>query len=104
MLQVDGEAIPQSKAIERFLSRKFGLLGKTPAQEAQIDALCETVIDMKQAYQKVRGDQEKSDEWFSKTLPESTAVFEKMVPASIAEMAEPTYAHVVIYYYYSQFY
>ncbi|XP_048742610.2 S-crystallin SL11-like [Ostrea edulis] len=49
VLEVDGKMIPQSRAIERFLAREFGLYGKTNMDAANIDVVCETVTDFFQA-------------------------------------------------------
>jgi len=46
--------IPQSKAIERFLARRFGLLGSSDTDAALIDAFAEHCRDVKTAYQPVR--------------------------------------------------
>ena len=54
LLEVDGAQIGQSKAIERFLATQFGMMGSTPVEAGQVDQLCETVRDIKDAYQKVR--------------------------------------------------
>ena len=53
-LEVDGVIIPQSKTIERFLARRFNMMGETDVQGAQIDSICECVRDFKDLYQKVR--------------------------------------------------
>ncbi|CAJ0953764.1 unnamed protein product, partial [Mesorhabditis belari] len=45
VLEVDGEMIPQSAAIGRFVARKFGLGGKTPAEEAWVDAIVDLFKD-----------------------------------------------------------
>jgi glutathione S-transferase len=37
ILEVDGVAIGQSKAIERFVAAKVGLLGASPIEAAHID-------------------------------------------------------------------
>ena len=72
-LDVEGVIIPQSKAIERYLARRFNLMGDTDLQSAQIDSICECVREFKDMYQKVRAkpEDEKSDamnEWFTVTL------------------------------------
>jgi glutathione S-transferase len=47
--------ISQSKAVERYISRKYGLMGSNEIEAARIDAVCESVRDLKDAYQKVKG-------------------------------------------------
>lgn len=87
ILEVDGAKIGQSKAIERFLARELGFMGSSPVEAAQIEMLCEHVIDFKQAYQKVRGitddteKEKKMKEWFDETLPTNVALAEKSLPA-----------------------
>jgi len=86
-LEVDGVKMGQSKAIERFLAKEFGLMGGTAVEGAQIDQLCETVRDLKDAYQKVRNvkdeDEKKTamEKWFAEDLPGHVKAAEKSVPA-----------------------
>ncbi|CAE7455353.1 GST1 [Symbiodinium natans] len=87
LLEVDGAKIGQSKAIERFLSRELGLAGSSPIEAAQVDQLGETVRDIKDAYQKVRGlkdEEEKKkgmEKWFAEDLPGWCKLTEKSLPA-----------------------
>ena len=67
--------IPQSKAIERFLARKFSLMGCSETEAALIDAFTEHVRDVKTEYQPVRKavGEEKAKQleiFFRDTLPE----------------------------------
>ena len=61
MLEVDGQMIGESKAIERFVARLGGLMGANEVEAAQIDAMAEHVRDINTAYQKIRAmkDEEK---------------------------------------------
>ena len=75
-LEVEGEVIYQSKAIERFLAKKFDLMGSTPFEEAKIDSYCETIRDLRDAYYKIRTEKLSPEEkesamakYFSETLP-----------------------------------
>ncbi|CAI5441896.1 unnamed protein product [Caenorhabditis angaria] len=45
VLSVDGFEIPQSMAILRYVSRKFGFAGKTPEEEAWVDAIVDQFKD-----------------------------------------------------------
>lgn len=45
VLEVDGHQIPQSVAIARFVARKTGHAGKTPLEEALVDALADQFKD-----------------------------------------------------------
>lgn len=70
----------QSKTIERYLARTFGLMGTNDLEAAQIDCITEHCRDIKDAQQrkrfsamvKDRSDEEKEEakqEWFDKDLP-----------------------------------
>jgi len=83
-LEVDGVTIPQSKSVERFLARRFNMMGSNDLQYAQIDAICESVRDFKDMYQKVRvlPDDEKDSgmkEWFTVTLVERLSLLENQL-------------------------
>ena len=47
ILEVNGTKIFQSKAIQRYVAGKTGLLGATAEESALIDAICESVFDLK---------------------------------------------------------
>ena len=56
-LQVGGEngtVIGQSKAIERFLARRFGFIGDTDLDAALVESIGEAIVDCRNAYMKVR--------------------------------------------------
>lgn len=87
ILYVNDVPIPQSKAIERFLAKKFRMLGKSPVDAAQIDAICEHVRDIKDSYQAVKRtpDAEKEaaiKKFFDEGLPEHCAKLEKSLPTA----------------------
>ena len=74
-LEVDGNVICQSKAIERYLARRFNMMGSTLIESARIDSICEAVRDIKDLYQSVRKTPEEEkqqamDKWFNETLVE----------------------------------
>jgi glutathione S-transferase len=55
MLYIDDKPVlGQSKSIERFLAKKFGLMGADEIQAAQVDMLGEHIRDIKDAYQKAK--------------------------------------------------
>eukprot|EP01129_Flabellula_baltica_P014897 TRINITY_DN7289_c0_g1_i1.p1 TRINITY_DN7289_c0_g1~~TRINITY_DN7289_c0_g1_i1.p1 ORF type:complete len:228 (+),score=58.13 TRINITY_DN7289_c0_g1_i1:29-685(+) len=60
----------QSYAIERYLSRQFGLLGNSDIQAAQIESVQEAVLDVVKAYTtaKPKGD-EALEAFWSETFP-----------------------------------
>lgn len=83
-LEVDGVTIPQSKSVERFLARRFNMMGSSDLEAAQIDAICESVRDFKDMYQKVRflpEDEKESGmkEWFTVTLVERLTLLENQL-------------------------
>jgi len=83
-LEVDGDTIPQSKSIERFLARRFNMMGSNDIEAAQIDAICESVRDFKDMYQKVRflPEDEKAagmKDWFTVTLVERLTLLENQL-------------------------
>lgn len=81
-LEVDGHTIPQSKSIERFLARRFGLMGNNEFESAHIDSICECVRDFKDMYQKVRAAEDVEtamNEWFTVTLVERLTLLENLL-------------------------
>lgn len=81
-LEVDGETIPQSKTIERFLATRFSMMGSSDLETAKIDSICECVRDFKDMYQKVRVAKDKDSamtEWFTVTLVERLTLLENLL-------------------------
>ena len=62
-------------------------MGSTPVEAGQVDQLCETVRDIKDAYQKVRNIKDEAekktamDKWFAEDLPNWMSLAEKSLPA-----------------------
>jgi len=115
MLDVDGQKIAQSKSIERFVAKKYGFLGANEVEAAQIDAVCEHVRDIKDAYQKVRGiqgEEEKKagmEKWFATDLPEWCGKLEKALALTsttpgVAVGSKVSYADITIYYWLTFFF
>uniref|UniRef100_A0A8R1DYD8 glutathione transferase n=1 Tax=Caenorhabditis japonica TaxID=281687 RepID=A0A8R1DYD8_CAEJA len=50
VLTVDGLDIPQSAAISRYLAKKFGFAGKTPEEEAWVDAIVDQSKDFAEQF------------------------------------------------------
>lgn len=48
----DAQVISQSKSIERYISKKYRLMGSNLIEEARIDAVCESIRDIKERYDK----------------------------------------------------
>jgi glutathione S-transferase len=79
LLYIDGEpVVGQSKAIERFLAGRFGLMGANDVQAAQIDMLGEHVRDVKDAYQKAKA-AGTGDAFLDEELPKWCAKLEHCV-------------------------
>ena len=83
-LEIDGQIIPQSKTIERFIAKKYNMFGDNDLDSARIDGICEYVRDFKDGYQSVRKlkDEEKEkgmEKWFSETLPEKLELLENIL-------------------------
>ena len=51
-LVVDGQTLPQSISIGRFLARKFGLAGKDELEQAKADAIVDSIADSHNAWAK----------------------------------------------------
>eukprot|EP00635_Sarcinochrysidales_sp_CCMP3193_P008070 CAMPEP_0118889308 /NCGR_PEP_ID=MMETSP1166-20130328/293_1 /TAXON_ID=1104430 /ORGANISM="Chrysoreinhardia sp, Strain CCMP3193" /LENGTH=214 /DNA_ID=CAMNT_0006827895 /DNA_START=64 /DNA_END=708 /DNA_ORIENTATION=- len=99
ILEVDGFKIPQSKAIERYVAKKYGLMGSTDLEAALIDGIQEHQRDINDAYRKAKTD-EKLEEYLGTTLGESLAKVAKAVgdnagPFLMGE--KPSYADVCFY-------
>ena len=60
----DGVSIGQSRAIECYIAKAYGLMGSSPLEEAQIQSLSEHVKDMKENKGKAKTDEEKAA-WFA---------------------------------------
>ena len=91
----------QSKAIERYLARRFGFMGGNDLEAAQIDSLCECIRDFKDAYQPVRKMENKEEamqKWFGETLVAKLSDFEKLIgDGGYAVGSSLTLADFVIY-------
>ena len=109
----EGKTIGQSKAIERYLAKRFGLMGKTLEDEAMIDCIAEHCRDVKDAarakgfsrFTKNKTEEEKAaarKEWFERDFPEMLMKIEDAVKETsddngYAFGSETTYADVVIW-------
>jgi len=107
VLEVDGVKVGQSKAIERFVAKKVGMMGSSDIEAFQIDSLCCHVIDIKDAYKaaKEAGKDDKDaamKKWFEETLPEHLAKVEKSLPSAPGPWLvgkTMSYADVTFYYF-----
>jgi len=66
-LTVNGkDSVPQSKAIERFLAKRFGLFGSNDLEAALVDAYGEQIRDIQLGYNQARIDEEKKKKFWEK--------------------------------------
>lgn len=99
--------LPQSKAIERYLAKRFGMMGSTLEEEAWVDAMAEHVRDINDAYSKkgifFMKDAEKKAElkakWYTEELPCSLQKLELAIPGThgFAIGSKTSLADVCIY-------
>ena len=54
LITESGARIGQSKAIERYLAKRYDLVGTSPEEEAIIDCIAENVRDIKEKWGKIR--------------------------------------------------
>jgi glutathione S-transferase len=103
VLTVNGkDKIGQSKAIERYLARQLGLGGSSAEEFAQIDAVTETVRDIKDNYQKAKGDPATKDKFFAEDMPAAMALLEKSLPAGSGPWligSSISYADICVYHF-----
>lgn len=105
--------IGQSKAIERFLAKKFGLMGSSDIECAQIDCIAEHCRDVKDAerrkgfsfFNREKSEEEKAaarKEWFEKDMPQMLEKVEKCIGLTSGEVGyavgnKSSYADVAIF-------
>ena len=101
-LEVDGSIVCQSKSIERYLARRFNLMGSNDIEAAQIDSICEVVRDIKDMYQGVRRLPEAEREagmakWFSETMPIKLSDLEHILGSIYAVGSALSLADIVLF-------
>lgn len=93
VLVVNGvHEIGQSKSIERYLSKRLGMLGANDVEAAQIDAFTEHIRDLKDSYNKAKattGEEARKEaiaSFFDRTMPDLLQKMEAAVaPVSAAK-------------------
>jgi len=111
ILTVDGSTVlGQSRAIERYLARELGLLGRTSLEAAQADAFVEHIMDLRTAFSKVRfaSPEDKAKEmeaYASGPLPTMLKAIEEVTPegGAIVPGAGITLADLFVYNFATQF-
>lgn len=68
-LQINKDIICQSKTIERFLARKFDMMGSNDIEESHIDSICECIRDFKDHYTSIKNDEKAVNNFFEVELP-----------------------------------
>tara|TARA_X000000950_G_C13853956_1_gene635794 strand:+ start:1032 stop:1667 length:636 start_codon:yes stop_codon:yes gene_type:complete len=101
-LSVDGEIIGQSKAIERYLARRFNLLGDNEIEAFKIDAICEWVRDFKTSYQKEKTNN--VENWFNVLLPEKMEMLENIVSQKHSVGSRASLADIVLFSFITEFF
>ena len=107
-LEVDGNnVVCQSKSIERFLGRRFNLMGDSETEHARIDAITECVRDLKDLYQGVRKDEDKETaniEWFTVTLVDKLKLLELQLSDDYCVGLRTSLADIVLFTFITQFF
>lgn len=70
VLTWDGIEIGQTKAIERFLAKRYGMLGTHDVETAQIEAVVEHVTDIRLAIRDIKARREKGSNELNEALAE----------------------------------
>lgn len=65
VIEAGGFKLAQSKAIERYLAKKLGMMGKTLEEEAWVDTINEHVGDIAAAF----GGKSSDEKWFKEAMP-----------------------------------
>ncbi|CAF0978571.1 unnamed protein product [Adineta steineri] len=84
VLEVDGVKLPQSMTIARFLSKEFKLAGKDNLEQAKVDAVVDTSIDLAVKYVPLLMQQDESKKkeeiakFFADELPKHMKNFETL--------------------------
>eukprot|EP01040_Poterioochromonas_malhamensis_P014122 gene14122-15615_t len=84
--EIDGFHLGQSKAIEKYISRRCNLLGSSPRDEALIDNVVENIRDIKEKWSKIRYSPDgpekvaATSKWFNEELKEWLIKLEKSLP------------------------
>lgn len=113
LLTDDGAMIGQSKAIERYLAKKFGLMGSSDIEAAQIDCAAEHCLDVQTAqrnkgfsfFNREKSEEEKAaarKEWFETDMPTILGKIENSIVLTSEEIGyavgnSNSYADVTIF-------
>ena len=87
VLEVDGVKLPQSMAIARFLAKQFGLAGGDHLEQAKVDAVVDTSIDLAMKYLPIHFEPDEAkksiemQKFFAEELPKHLRNFENLANA-----------------------
>lgn len=107
---IDGKtALGQSKPIEQYLARRLGIMGSSEIEAAQIGAVVEHVRDLKDKYQKAKGDKDTKAKFFAADMPEFMGKIEKSLPPTVGSSGaligkKLSYADVTFYVFVKDFF
>ena len=88
----------QSKALERFIAKRHGLMGDNDIEAAKIDMICEHVRDFKDNYQKEKGKGEDATAaWWATGMKEGLEKIEAIVGSKFAVGNKPSLAGITIF-------
>ncbi|CAF0926599.1 unnamed protein product [Didymodactylos carnosus] len=86
VLEVDGQKIPHSMTIARFVAKQFNLAGKDNLEQAKVDSVIDTIVDLMEIFVKIvrhEKDESKKEEgkkqFFKDDVPKSFANLEKLL-------------------------
>lgn len=105
-VEVNGETFGQSGVVERYLSRKAGLLGQNDIEAAKIENVVENVKDIKTKFRtevknKPEAEKEEAErKWWTETLPEWIEKLDRSIPSSnkgYAVGSTTSYADIVLW-------
>ena len=60
LLEVNGVQLPQSGSIARFLAKQFNLAGKDNFEQAKVDAVVDTIVDIRTAFIPIRREEDEA--------------------------------------------
>jgi glutathione S-transferase len=111
---VDKIKIGQSPAIERYLSRKYGLMGNSLEESAVIECVADNINDIKTNFRKVRdmpageAKDKAMKEWYSVQLPSWAEKLEKSLPSNAGHDfsvgTKLSYADISIWFLFNEFF
>ena len=86
----------QSKAVARYVAGATGLAGSSAEEAADIDSVCETVVDLSNASSQAK-DEDAKKKFLEETLPKALAYFEKLLGAGFSVGGKLSQADIVLY-------